>query len=66
MPFLTPITPTLVCLLNGAFEHGMVRVGGKQNDLEKPWAEAGRILSLVVLKCQFGGEASWTLVRDVL
>ena len=56
----------LVCLLDGAWQHGMTGRGRTQNDLREPWEKAGRIIFLVVLTRRFAGEASWQQVRDFM
>lgn len=56
----------LVCLLDGAWQHGMTGSGRAQNDLREPWEKAGRIIFLVVLTRQLAGEVSWQRVRDFM
>ena len=56
----------LVCLLDGAWQHGMARRGRKQNDLWEPWEKAEGIIFLVVLTRRFAGEASWQRVSDFM
>lgn len=56
----------LVCLLDGAWQHGMAGRGRKQNDLWEPWEKAEGIIFLVVLTRRFAGEASWQRVSNFM